>query len=272
MPHPAATDPTWRLRAIHEAMPFEEFERRVPYRAGWKREYYDGEAHVRPGWMCVIYELPLQPPPSATGAGARAVTEADREPLRDLFADAFRVAPEYADYPDDKYPGNADRYLAEFFGDKRGRWSRASRLVEEDGRAVAAATVKLGARRPILDCVMVRPSHFRRGLATRVTQAASAALAADGYDHVRSAAMLANLESQAWHRAFGFAELPSQMVAESRWRNASCELGRLREVGELSPDEEERRTAEIARLFAEVERLDQLRDDRFSRLFPTLDD
>jgi len=222
--------------------------------------------------MCVIFALELTPQPPVLVPGLRPVVEADRDALRELFVDAFRAAPEYANYPDDTYAANADRYLDEFFAGKRGRWSPASRLIEADGRTVAAATVKLGSRRPYVDCVMVRPTHFRRGLATLVTRGSLAALAAEEYGHVRSAAMLANTDSQAWHRAFGFVEVPCRMVAESRWRNAGCELERLRKIGEFSPDEEPRHAAEVERLLSEFERLEQQREVEFGRSYPTLGD
>jgi hypothetical protein len=42
----AEPSPRWRLRAIRRKMTFETFERTVPIRPGWKREYYGGMSHV----------------------------------------------------------------------------------------------------------------------------------------------------------------------------------------------------------------------------------
>jgi GNAT superfamily N-acetyltransferase len=271
MPHPAATDPMWRLRSLHRAMPFDEFERTVPVRPGWKREYYDDEAHVRPGWLMVVFETWLTPVEPGAAPGVRAVREADRPLLRDLFLDAFRVAPEYADDPDEVYPANADRYLNGFFGNARGEWSTASRVLVEDGVAVAAAAIKIGKRWPILDCLMVRPRRFRQGLGTAVAAASLAALAADGHPRIRSAAKLANAESIAWHRAFGFAELPCQMVAESRWRCAANEHVRLAEHGLLTPELDAALTADIARFRAELDALSAARSLDPDSVFPSLE-
>ncbi len=271
MPHPAATDPTWRLRAVRRPMSAVEFGRAHPIRPGWKREYFGGTAHLRPNWLMVIFEKWLTPAPSVAAAGLRSIAEADVPLLRDLFVDAFRVAPEYADDPDDTYPANADRYLAGFFGNDRGEWSAASRVLVRDGVAVAAAAIKIGKRWPILDCLMVRPRCFRQGLGMLVASASLAALAADGHPRVRSAAKLANEESIAWHRAFGFAELPCQMVTEARWRCAANELDRRTEHGLLTPEQRAASTAEVARLRAELDAIAELRKDEYDSVFPSLE-
>ncbi len=271
MPHPAATDPTWRLRSVRRPMTAVAFARAHPIRPGWKREYFGGTAYLRPNWLMVIFERWLTPAPPVVAAGLRPITEADVPLLRDLFVDAFRAAPEYADDPDEAYPANADRYLAGFFGNERGGWSTASRVLVRGGVAVAAATIKFGARWPILDCLMVRPRCFRQGLGTLAATASLAALAAEGHPRVRSAAKLANEESIAWHRAFGFTELPCQMVTESRWRCAANELERLAQLGLLTPEQRAAATADVARFRAELDAIADLRKDEYDSVFPTLE-
>ena len=52
-------------------MSFETFERTIPVRPGWKREYYDGMARVRPSWAQVAFELSLVPRPAPGVPGLR---------------------------------------------------------------------------------------------------------------------------------------------------------------------------------------------------------
>lgn len=269
-------DPTWRLRSLHRAMPFDEFERTIPIRAGWKREYYGGKAHVRPSWTCVTFEYDLRQadsrPADTEPAGVlRGVMSDDRPALREAFLDAFRVAPEYCDYADDGYTAEAEKYLDGFYGDTRGQRSPASRLIAVGNEVVAAALVKCGTRTPVLDCLLVRPAFSRRGLATRVTRAACAALAAEGELAVRSWARLANEASVRWHRRFGFVELPDWITAQSRYFAAANELQRLQEHDGLSPLEDAERMAEIEQLRREYARVEELKKADLDSVFP-LDD
>ena len=257
-----------RMRALHRRMSFEAFERTVPCRPGWKREYYGGMAHVRPSWSMAFYLLAVAQRPPRPTSGLRPLLERDRDRLIDAFLDAFRFAPEYCDYSMALYRKQGAKYVEDFFGDKRGRWSAASQVVVRGGRVVAAALVKeADGKPPLLDCVMVRPSHFRKGLATAATAAAVEALAAAGVKELRSCAMLANEPSLAWHVAFGFRELPDLFVAQSRTFQARYELQRLEKIGRLTDEERKRLTEQSDYWWDEWQRLEKLpleRRDWFS--------
>lgn len=260
----------YRLRAVHRAMSFETFERTIPARPGWKREYYDGKAHVRPSWTTVTYTLTLSPRPAPAVKGLRAPAAADEPALRDAFLDSFRYAPEYADYPMAAYRRKAAEYVRGFYGDVRGRASAASAVIVRGGRVLAAALVKeREGRLPLLDCLFVRPDQFRRGLARAVATAAVNQLAAAGYTELRSNAMLANEASQAWHAAFGFRELPDLMVAQARGFCARYELERREKLGILSEPERERLAATAEYWWAEAQRLYRLPG---KEAFPLLND
>ncbi|MGL6096583.1 MAG: GNAT family N-acetyltransferase [Fimbriiglobus sp.] len=246
----------YRLRPIRRKMSFETFERTVPWRPGWKREYYGGRAHVRPSWSTVTFVLELSEREPVSVPAVRDVTPADRPELLSAFLDAFRYAPEYCGYPMAAYRKRAREYFDGFFGDARGQPSPTSTLIINDGRVVAAALVKEDVgRQPLLDCLFVRPDVFRRGLGTAAAAVAVNRLIAAGYRELKSFAMLANVESLAWHEKFGFRERPDLWVAQARCFSTRHELERREKLGDLTDDERTRMTAYADHWGAECERL-----------------
>jgi ribosomal protein S18 acetylase RimI-like enzyme len=251
-------------------MSFETFERTIPIRPGWKREYYGGMARVRPSWTTVTFELELVQRPERRVRGLRPVVPEDAPELVDAFLDSFRFAPEYAAYSMRDYRAKAAEFVTAFFGDVRGTWSPASAVVVQDGRIAAAALLKEPTPKPpLLDCLLVRPAYFRRGLATAVAIRAMNELAVAGFTILRSFAMLANEASLAWHTAFGFRELPNLFVAQARYFSAAYERERLQKLGRLTDADRERLTAEVDRWRAEWKLLE---DQPVAIRFAGLDD
>jgi ribosomal protein S18 acetylase RimI-like enzyme len=262
--------PGWRVRAVRRKMSFAEFERTIPVRPGWKREYYGGMARVRPSWTTVTFELDLTACPLPRIRGLRPLKPADATELIDAFLDSFRFAPEYADYSMKDYRVRAAEYVKGFFGNVRGTWSPASAVVSRRGRIAAAALVKdRTPKPPLLDCILVRPAYFRQGLATTVTARAVNELVAAGFTTLRSMAMLANEGSLAWHTAFGFRELPDLMVAQARYFSATYERERLAKHGRLTAAKRKRLTATIEQWRAEWRRLEE---QPIEQRFAALDD
>src|SRR6187200_593407 len=122
MSAPDVLGPGWRVRAMRRSMSFDKFQRAVPVRPGWKREYYGGMARVRPSWTGVIFELDLIPRPMSRARGMRPVVPGDAAILNAAFLDSFRFAPEYAAYPMSGFRTQASEYVKGFFGDARGAW------------------------------------------------------------------------------------------------------------------------------------------------------
>lgn len=256
---PAERSPKWRMRALRRKMSFEQFERTVPVRAGWKREYYDGKARVRPSWSRVTFELDVAPRPARRVPGFRALRAEDAPEVLAAFLDAFRFAPEYAAYSMNAYRKEAADYVTGFYGDVRGARSPTSAVVWRDGQIVAASLVKdREAKPPLLDCLLVRPAYFRRGLATAVVTRSVNALATAGVAALRSGALLANDASLAWHTAFGFRELPDSFVAQARCYAATFERRRLEKFGQLTAAEGERLQTLSDHWGAELQRLESL--------------
>src|SRR6516162_3123062 len=87
-----------RLLSIHRRMSAAAFGR-MPYRLGWKHEYYGGKAHITPSKIGVTLLLELRDPTTEADERIRPVTAGDAAALEAPFLDAFAYAPEYADYP-----------------------------------------------------------------------------------------------------------------------------------------------------------------------------
>jgi GNAT superfamily N-acetyltransferase len=256
MSAPDTLRPGWRVRALRRKMSFETFERTVPVRPGWKREYYAGMARVRPSWTQVTFELGVTLRRVPRVRGLRPVAPGDAAELMAAFLDSFRFAPEYAAYPMRGFRAKAAEFVKGFFGDVRGAWSPASAVVVRGGRIVAAALIKeRPPKPPLLDCLFVRPKWFRQGLATVVAARAVNELAARGFTSLRSFAMLANEASLAWHTAFGFRELPDLFVAQARYHSALYERERLETIGRLTDEDRERLTTLAEQWGAEAEAL-----------------
>ena len=245
-----------RLRAIHRRMPFEEFQQ-LPHRLGWRHEYYGGKAHITPGPTLVTFVLPLEPRPVQACPGIRPLSEKDLQALHFPFMDAFRLAPEYADYTLDEFRQRTAQYLHGFFGTARGEWSPVSVVVEVQGRIVGAAMVKQRRNGPLLDCLFVCPDLARQGLGTALVNRIVEELRQGGEAQLVSYAMLANDASIAWHHRFGFREIPDFFVSSLRHRFFFHELERHRHLGDLSLAELAALEETVARYEAEVERLRQ---------------
>jgi ribosomal protein S18 acetylase RimI-like enzyme len=268
MPAPATFRAGWRVRAIRWKMSFQTFQRTVPVRPGWKREYFGGMARVRPSWTAVTFELELAPRPIPRVRGLRPLAPGDAAELVAAFLDSFRFAPEYSAYPMRGFRAKAAEFVTGFFGDVRGAWSPASAVAVRGGQIAAAALIKdRTPKSPLLDCLFVRPAYFRQGLATAVAARAVNELAARGFTTLRSSALLANEASLAWHTAFGFRDLPDLFVAQARCHSALYERERLAEIGRLTNEERERLTALAEQWSAEVRRLhDRPLADRYRGL------
>lgn len=248
-----------RMHAIHRKMSFEDFELKVPHRPGWKREYYSGRAHVRPSWLMVRFVLALarRVPPAVTGV--RPLELSDETALHEAFFDAFRFAPDYCDYPLSHYRKRSREYIDGFYGKVRGEWSQASRVVTHRKRIIAGALIKrIKGKKPLLDCLFVRPDFRRQGLATAACTGAVNALVRGRHPALQSYVLLANEPSLAWHQRFGFEELPDLWVAQSRCFSAHRELDRLSKLGQLEDNERIRLEQVAHRWRQEMDRLEKL--------------
>jgi hypothetical protein len=83
--------------------------------------------------------------------------------------------------------------------------------------------------------------------------------------------MVANAPSVAWHRNFGFQELPDLHVALHRHRVFHLEHERQRRLGRASPGKLNHLATRTAYWHREVERLQALEKEDFWAVHPFLD-
>jgi predicted N-acetyltransferase YhbS len=201
-------------------MTFEEWER-LPWRFGWKHEYWDGHAHLTPRQDHVHVRVEIGPRPLAavpSRLSLRTVAPADEQELVPTFIEAFEDGVEFCDWPAEKVREQARRNITDYFAGRRGSpLLKASRLAlgEEDQILGAALLVGRDAG-PTLDLLMVRSGLCRRGIASTLVRTAVRDLHSQGASVLRSAYCVSNRESALWHQAFGFEEEPDLYLARLR--------------------------------------------------------
>jgi N-acetylglutamate synthase-like GNAT family acetyltransferase len=255
---------------MHRRLSFAEFER-IVRQPGWKYEYDGGKAHITPAHTMVSLLLDLTRREYAPHPGIRTVTEADAEALLKPFLVSFRQTPEYAGYSAEALKKGATRYIAGFFGNVRGKWSPVSLVIESKQRIIAAALIKCGQTLPLLDCIFVTPAHARKGLATLMVNRVVNQLLEQGETKLLSYALLANEPSLAWHRHFGFHEVPDLWVASSRWHAYAQQLDLHQQAEDLTDSELAELTDRAGFWRAEVDRLTELEKRDFWAAHPQFD-
>lgn len=265
------------MRSRHPTMSFEEFER-MPRELGWKYEYWDGAAHISPGHQVVVATVPTAPRSESSPCAIRPLEPADEAPLVAAYVRAFGGTIEYCGWQPGKIVESARESVGRYLAEKRGQPHAASRVavaVEPGEReeTVVGATLLLdgGPELAQLDMLFSVPEWHQRGLATAMVGSAVNALHAAGIGTLESAYVLGNAPSRAWHRKFGFSELPDLTLARHYWRYFAEECRRLESLGESSPDE----MAELARLKdywrEEAKRLEKIADEEgFEAVMPFL--
>ena len=226
----------------------------MPHRLGWKHEYYDGAARLRPSLGAYTeYEWPggtaSAPRRSVAAFAVRDARARDEAALIALYEAAFDDGPDHAGYP-------ADAYRAE--AGKAADTSRARIHVAVSGTALLGA-IRLrdrfgdGTSSATIEPVMVHPEARRRGIASALLRRVIEASAALGIERIASGAHLANAPSMAWHDRLGFVE-------RRGWSSVAARLGHWRWMAghhEHAGDAEAARLAheEADRLQAKFERL-----------------
>jgi GNAT superfamily N-acetyltransferase len=206
---------------------------RLEHRLGWKHEYWDGAARLSPQETAVVAFQRPAGGPTAFGQilpkswSLRAVRADDERALADLFIEAFDDAVEYVGWPDDTYQLNARDILASFFGKptRRAHHDRPPGRPEVSYACVfgeqvlGAALIRSIRQGPVLEPIMVHPTHQRQGLATVLLSASLAALSQRGVTTLYSRCHLGNAAGLAWHEKNGFQEIPNYFAATHRWRH-----------------------------------------------------
>jgi GNAT superfamily N-acetyltransferase len=251
------------MRSQRLRMSYEEFGR-LPRLPGWKHEYIDGYAYIRPSHQVVVTTVAVGPRPIETPCALREIATEDETRLLSVYLEAFSDNQAFCDYTEAQYIEAARADLREGFRGRRAPLLAASRVaVDSDGESLVGAALlsrdqNYGA---VMDLLFIAPAWQRRGLATALVASAMNALNEEGDPALTSSYQLANVPSQAWHRAFGFVELPDLHYAQSYYRWALHELDRRTETDDLSASELAALQAQVAYWRHDVEALERIADE-----------
>jgi RimJ/RimL family protein N-acetyltransferase len=265
------------MRSERIFMTWDEFNR-LPRRLGWKHEYWDGHAHLTPGHTIVSVQVEVSLCEVASAWPLRPVVPEDEAALVPLYVAAFGDTVEYCDWKWRKIAAAARENIQGFFAGKRGAPLPASLVAlappsGHGGETIIGASlvVEPPQSRPMLDLLFIRPDWHRHGVSSALVSASLAELHRAGKTTLRSRYHLANEASRAWHRRFGFVEQPDLFLAKHYHTFAWYELDRRKEAGDLSEAEHAELLAEIERLKARVEELEEIgRREGFDAVLPLL--
>lgn len=247
-------------------MSFEEWER-LPHPPGWKYEYYEGCAHIAPSHQSVVTAVTVTPRPVNACCALRGVLVEDEAPLLAVYQEAFADNQAFCDHSDQEYLEAARSDLHESFRGRRAPLLAASRVAvaaEAMGEGLVGAALLSRDREygPVLDLLFIAPPWQRRGLATALVASAMNALHQLGESSLTSCYQLANLPSQAWHRAFGFVERPDLRYAQAYYRSARHELFRRERSRARTAAERAALEAEVEYWRARIQSLERLADEQ----------
>ena len=260
------------MRSQRIAMTVEEFDL-LPMRPGWKYEYYDGRAYIRPGHTIAVVSVEVAQRNVASRLRIQGVTRGDESLLAETFFDAFHDTVEYCDWERSQIEESARKSIRTFFEGRRGRPHESSRLAFEESskRVAGAALIVTNTGGPLLDILFISPQLQRSGLATALVSDAVNELHRKGEKRLRSAYHVGNESSRNWHTKFGFAEEPDLMLAQTYLRYAERELWRREKIGDLTEGERASFKAECERLRARVAELREIADrEGFEAVSPLL--
>ena len=242
-------------------MTFDEFAC-LPRPAGWKYEYFGGNAYFQPRHSIALVRLALAPRPVTAPPGftIRPATPADAPRLIPAFFYAFQHAVDYWGWKRSKIRDSARDSVLTCFAGKRGDFHSASYLaLAPTGRSVAGAALAVhDTEGPNLDLLFVRPRWQRLGLATALVQTVVNDLNSRGETHLDSGHVVANAESAAWHRRFGFVELPDLARANEQYHDLRREIHRRELIGDLSDGERQAMEADAERWWGQIEEMEAI--------------
>lgn len=267
-----SSDPSL-FQPFHRKVPRSERDR-IPHRLGWKNEYYDGYVHITPAHTAIVslcLELKPQEQDARRGVFLRPPKPEDEIPLIRLFQICFKRSVEYAGYPHRALRKEAAHSIHGFFERDRIGWPSASRVVEWEGKVIAAALIVAGNASPVLQPLFVHPKYQYQGWGTTVMQAVVNRLLEIGCVRLYSRCHLGNAPSLKWHAKFGFVELPDVWVAAHRARHYQYEAERHTRLGDLPEEALNKLRQEEDWWWDEWRRLIALEEENYSAAHPMMD-
>jgi GNAT superfamily N-acetyltransferase len=264
-------DPTL-FQPLHREVSGPERDR-IPHRLGWKNEFFEGWVRITPAQTAVVtlcLDLAPQQEDADRAALVRPPQSEDEIPLIRLFQQAFKLSVEYAAYTHRSLRKEAAQSIHGFFARDRIGWPSASRVVEYEGKLIAAALIAAGHNNPLLQPLFVHPDYQHQGWGTTLMQSVVNRLLDIACVRLYSRCHLGNAPSLNWHTKFGFVELPDVWIAAHRARHYQFEADRHARLGDLSEAEMTRLRQEEEWWWDEWRRLLALEKEDYAAVHPMI--
>ncbi len=253
---------------IEERMSVDEYHL-LPGDPAWKVEYYDGKAVWEPRHNLVTLTVPVTLREAPLSSLVRPLKEVDRAGLQAGYVEAFTDAIDFFGYSADAIARSAARDIGAAYEEDPA--IRAASHVAMDGlELVGAALLARYDTGPHLNVLFVRAGWRRRNLATSLAASALSALHGQRETKLSSFHHIGNEASAAWHRSFGFVELPDVMNARLRWHAHVQNLSRDDHFRALSAAARRELERQIAETEAEVDRLTEIENIDFEAVHPIM--
>lgn len=219
-------------------MSLEEYKALI-FDPGWKQEYMGGYLYLTPRHVRALGKVQIEKREVSSPYPLRAVTLEDREPLIDLYVNAFADTVHYFYLEPEDVRKHARQDLDNFLSGQRGAsLLSASRLALSKDRIIGAALINEGhIKGPLLYLLFVAPMWQQKGVASAMVQTAMNALRQEGHRYLRSQYDLGNHESRAWHERLGFQPEPDWQVYRLLAREAESLVSHHEQRADLSSAE-----------------------------------
>lgn len=220
------------MKSLKLKMTFEEYDT-MPWRFGWKHEYWDGYARVTPRYDSILVKMSVKPRAVETAARIVNIEQISVKNLEKLFFDSFVETVEYCDYKRADVKKSAAKNIEKFFSGERGEpvleLSCAAILDDELAGAALITKRKYGVK---LEILFVQPKFHGKNIATALAATVLNDLSARGVTAFWSEHRACNQPSARWHQTFGFEEVPDLRIAQMRYYYFKHEVWRLEKLGE----------------------------------------
>lgn len=247
-------------------MSYEEYEI-MPWRLGWKHEYFNGMAYLTPRQQSVLTVIDVAPRSNTPNVcSIRPVVPTDAPELKRLFFEVFHDSVEYCNYEVVDIQESAQRCIDSYFGAVEGRPSEVSSVaISPEGVLIGTALViEPKDQQPYLRLLCVSPLWQRQGIATSLVATVLNFLAGTPFTQLRSRYFLANEASRNWHHRFGFQDQLDLFVTRLFYRHAQHELWRQEQLCQLPQEALARLASEVAQWQVEVERQEVAFEDTYA--------
>ncbi|KAI9129515.1 GNAT family N-acetyltransferase [Acaryochloris sp. CCMEE 5410] len=237
-------------------MSWEEYEL-MPWRLGWKHEYFNGMAYLTPRQQSVLTVIEVAPRNDTPQSfKIRPVVSTDVLELKHLFFEIFHDSVEYCNYEERDIQESAQSCIDNYFAAVKGEPSKVSCVaISPEGELIGIALIiEQPERYPYLRLLGVSPSWQRRGVATSLMATILNQLVSTPFTQLESRYFLANEASRNWHHRFGFQDQLDLFVARLFYRHAQHELWRQEKLGQLPEKDLSRLASEVEQWQAEVDR------------------